>query len=251
MGCGASSQQAEPAPQETGPAPLTCEERNAIAVEGLKDAMKWALDQSIQITSDVAAWADEELKIRIPVQDKIDSAMEKAAGIPLVGGGLVDALKAATDPFEEAFADAGKSVSANDKTGNCFMKVITSIDVGDAIALCRSGGVTACVDYVKEKGSAAVREAMVSVVDEVMKEHTLTSVWGKFIDKFNSIASKAPGLEPIEFNLNEYVLDKALDAIFIVMMRKEKEIRNAPGQAVSAAVRQAFGTVDPSQWKRN
>jgi len=45
------------------------------------------------------------------------------------------------------------------------------------------------------------------------------------------------------------VLECAMDAIFLVMMRKEKEIRAAPGQAVSAAVRQAFGS-DPSERKR-
>jgi len=251
MGCGASSQKEEPKPaQQEGPKPLTTEEKNAIAVQGLKDAMQWALDQSIKFTSTVEAWADEELKIKVPVQEKIDTLSDKVSSIPIVGGGLADALRKTTDPFDESFADAGKSVAENPKTITCFMNVISTIDVHDAVVLCRSGGVTACVDYVQEKGKAAVKAALVSVVDEVMKDHALTNIWTKFIDAFNKAAGKCPGVDPIEFNLNEYVLQCALDAIFLVMMRKEKEIRAAPGQAVSAAVQQAFGKADPSTWKR-
>jgi len=249
MGCGASNEAQQPAKDE-GPPPLTIEEKNAIATQGLKDAMKWALDQAVGHCSTVGAWAEEELKIKVPVQDKIDGLCEKVGSIPIVGGGLADALRKTTDPFEESFADAGKSVSENPKTITCFMNVINSINVEDAIALCRSGGVTACVDYVQAKGAAAVKAALTAVVDEVMKDHALTSIWGKFIDAFNKAADKCPGIDPVEFNLNEYVLQCALDAVFCVMMRKEKEIRNAPGQAVSAAVQQAFGKADPSTWKR-
>jgi len=251
MGCGASNdaQQQQP-PKDEGPPPLTLAEKNAIATQGLKDAMKWALDQAIGHCSSATAWAEEELMIKVPVQDKIDALSDKVSSIPIVGGGLASTLKKTTEPFNESFADAGKSVSENPKTITCFMDVINSINVEDAIALCRSGGVTACVDYVQAKGAAAVKAALTAVVDEVMKDHALTSIWGKFIDAFNKAADKCPGVEPIEFNLNEYVLQCALDAVFLVMMRKEKEIRNAPGQAVSAAVQQAFGKADPSTWKR-
>jgi len=226
------------------------EEKNAIAVQGLKDAMQWALNQSVQFTSTIEAWSEEELKIKVPVQDKIDSVVDKVSSIPLVGGGLAEALKKTTDPFEESFADAGKSVAENPKTIGCFMNVINTINVEDAISLTRAGGVTACVDYVQEMGKAAVKAALVSVVDEVMNEHKLTKAWSKFIDAFNSAADKCPGIDPIDFNLNEYVLQCALDAVFLVMMRKEREIREAPGQAVSAAIQQAFGKADPSTWKR-
>lgn len=252
MGCGASNdaQQQQQPPKDEGPPPLTLAEKNAIATQGLKDAMKWALDQAIGHCSTATAWAEEELMIKVPVQDKIDNLSDKVSSIPIVGGGLADMLKKTTDPFEWSFADAGKTVSMNSKTITCFMNVINTINVEDAIALCRSGGVTACVDYVSEKGKASVKAALTSVVDEVMKEHALTNVWTKFIDAFNKAADKVPGIEPMEFNLNEYVLQCALDAVFIVMMRKEKEIRAAPGQAVSAAVQQAFGKADPSTWKR-
>lgn len=250
MGCGASKQENNAPPKEEGPKPLTQEEKNAIATQALKDAMGWALDQSIIFTSTVAAWRqDEELKIKVPIQDKIDSLCEKVGKVMLVGSSLAEALRKSTDPFEEAFADAAQVVAAAAKTRDSFTSVIDGISVQDAIALCRAGGVHACVDYVKGNGEDRVKVLLTPIVEEIMKDHTLTNIWGGFIEKFNAAADKVSAVDPIEFNLNEYVMEQAIRGIFIVMMRKEEEIRKAPGQAVSAAVRQVFGS-DPSEWKR-
>eukprot|EP01063_Lacrimia_lanifica_P024549 TRINITY_DN32426_c0_g1_i1.p1 TRINITY_DN32426_c0_g1~~TRINITY_DN32426_c0_g1_i1.p1 ORF type:complete len:253 (+),score=116.81 TRINITY_DN32426_c0_g1_i1:63-821(+) len=251
MGCGASQQQEQaPPPKEEGPKPLTQAEKNAIAAQALKDAMSWALDQSLMFTKKVESWVDDaEIKIKVPVQEKIDSLLEKVAKVPLVGGSLAEALKKTTDPFEEAFADAAMTIAASAKTRTKFSEVIDGITVDDAIVLCRAGGVSACVDYVKAAAEDKVKAALEPIVEEIMSEHTLTNIWGGFIEKFNAAADKVSAVDPIEFNLNQYVMECAIGGIFTVMMRKEGEMRKAPGQAVSAAVRQAFGS-PPDQWKR-
>eukprot|EP01062_Namystynia_karyoxenos_P059397 TRINITY_DN50845_c0_g1_i1.p1 TRINITY_DN50845_c0_g1~~TRINITY_DN50845_c0_g1_i1.p1 ORF type:complete len:267 (+),score=106.84 TRINITY_DN50845_c0_g1_i1:74-874(+) len=264
MGCGASGGKQE---EKKGDAPakgLTQEEKNQIATEALKDALSLAIDHAITHGIDEERWKKEDLRIGVPIRDDVDANLKKAREfkLPMIGTTIpgVDTLcggiEKAMEPFEDQFRSAAIAVVKADGTKEQYKKVVSEITVNKAIKITREGGVTACVDYLEAESSGAIKAAMEPIVEQIMKDHMLTKVWTGFIEKYNSLADaagkvpKAPEIPKIEFNLNQYVMTSTLTGIKKLMMEKEKQIREAPGQAVSSAIQQVFGGKDPDSWEK-
>eukprot|EP00659_Diplonema_papillatum_P023340 gene23340-35752_t len=189
MGCGASSEQ--PAPQaEERPKELTAEERNAIAVQALKDALSWAAREAVEMAKSASVWAEDGIKIEVPCMDKINGLKEKVKAIPLLGGQLVKGLDAATDPFEEQFQNAAMTVCGDNRTLNTYTSIVANLDPGNAIHLCREGGVSACSDYLTEFAKAMLRDTMTPIINDIMSKHPLTNIWKTAIETYNTAAKK-------------------------------------------------------------
>ena len=206
MGCGGSApaqqqeshkqqqhqQQPAAAAQPQKPPELTQEEKNEIAVRGLKDALNWAVDGAIETSKQEDTWKEEEIQIKVPAAalDKINALKEKVEQVPLVGSSLGEALIKTTEPFEENFLNAAMTVSADESTITVFKGIVNDLNTEGAMALCKSGGVTACVDYLGQNAKVQLTEQMTPVVNKVMEEHPLTKIWKGSIEKYNSAAEK-------------------------------------------------------------
>jgi len=264
MGCGAGKQGAGEAP----PKGLSQDEKNAIAVQALKDALGLAVNYAIEMGSKADTWTGD-FKIGLPIQGQIDDAKKqiKEATLPKVGpigGGAVPGaeeacglIDKATGPFEKQFTEAAVAVLSNPGTKSKYTETITSLSVNEAITLCRTGGAGACVQYLDKSCAGAIKASMAPVVDGIMESHPLTNAWKDFIDQFNKaialVKTATAGkvdIKPIEFDLNGYVLEQTIKGIKTLMLQKEEQIRKAPGEAVSAAIKCVFGGVDPDQWKK-
>eukprot|EP01064_Diplonema_japonicum_P005931 TRINITY_DN13914_c6_g1_i2.p1 TRINITY_DN13914_c6_g1~~TRINITY_DN13914_c6_g1_i2.p1 ORF type:complete len:249 (+),score=94.95 TRINITY_DN13914_c6_g1_i2:75-821(+) len=246
MGCGGSSQ-AQP---ETIVVELSEADRNAIAVQGLKDALKWALEESVKLAKVMDTWKEDGIKIQMPCMDKVNALKEKVGGIPVVGGGAQKAIDEALSPFENLFAEAGVAVCGDARTTSAIAGIVNNLSVDNAVYLCREGGVTACVDYLRDFAKALLKEALTPIVKDIMNGHALTKAWKTLVDAINKAASLTK-MDQLDFDLDEYVYEQAMNSLMVLMMKKEKEIRDAPAQAVSWAVQQCFGAIDPKKWKKS
>eukprot|EP01060_Flectonema_neradi_P008895 TRINITY_DN16362_c0_g1_i1.p1 TRINITY_DN16362_c0_g1~~TRINITY_DN16362_c0_g1_i1.p1 ORF type:complete len:254 (+),score=52.61 TRINITY_DN16362_c0_g1_i1:64-825(+) len=249
MGCGASNDQKPAKTQEEKPRGLTQAQQNEIAVQGLRDALTWAIEQTMVMGKNIETWSTPEYKIQVPCMDKVEKLKAKVADVPLVGGTLSSSLEKACEPFEDQFANAAMTICQDSRTQNTFVSIIQGLSAENAVELCKSGGVSACVDYLKEYAKALLHEQMTAIINNIMDSHPLTNIWKNAVEKYNMAAGKVD-IEPIDFNLNEYVLNQCMDKIYAMMMTKEKEIRAAPANAVSWAVQQVFSGVDPANWKQ-
>eukprot|EP01059_Diplonema_ambulator_P016881 TRINITY_DN28862_c0_g1_i1.p1 TRINITY_DN28862_c0_g1~~TRINITY_DN28862_c0_g1_i1.p1 ORF type:complete len:266 (+),score=94.24 TRINITY_DN28862_c0_g1_i1:32-799(+) len=251
MGCGSSSGNAAAAPGQPQAVvvELSEKDRNAIAVQGLKDALLWALEESIKTGKQMEVWKEDDIRIKMPCMEKIDALKEKVTSVPVVGSAAAKAIDEALTPFEGQFAEAGVAVVSDGRTHQAIAGIINNLTPDNAIYLCREGGVTACVDYLKDFAKALLREALTPVVNDIMNDHVLTKSWKALVSAINKGAALAK-MDELDFDLDTYVYESALNSLMSLMMRKEKEIRDAPAQAVSWAVQQCFGAVDPKNWKK-
>lgn len=259
MGCGAG----KVAPEPEAPKELTQAEREAIAVRALKDALKMALGHALEQGSQAALWAEDKYRIKAPNQEategKISECQEaaKASKIPILPGAIIkicDQLTSQLEDVSKQFGDAAMTVVVHPGFKACYDRIIDELTTTKALELCRTGGTTACTDYLEAEAKAKIMTGVTLVVGTSLKEHTLPKNWKKFSETWNSLSDKVSKvsitLDKLEFDFDEYVAEKTLDHFREMMMEKEKEIRKAPGQAVSEAVKQVFGGADPSTWKK-
>lgn len=259
MGCGAAKVAQEPA----GPKELTQAEKNAIAVRALKDALNMALNHAVARGSELALWQEDKYRIRTPKQDmletKIGECQKKAeeSSIPLLPKAIIKICEELTEQLKgvsDQFGDAATVVVKHPGFKATYVNLIGTLSTETAIELCRTGGTTACTDYLEAQAKAKILAGVTAVVGSSLQDHTLPKAWKTFSDSWNSLADKVEKisitLERLDFDLNEYVAEKTLDAFRQIMMEKEQEIRKAPGEAVSEAIKQVFGGADPSTWKK-
>ena len=72
--------------------------------------------------------------------------------------------------------------------------------------------------------------------------------WNLLCSNFNGVANssvgKFSGLKPVNVNLEEYVTEKALNALFIKVAVEEKAIRTNPKARVTTLLQNVFGQLD-------
>ena len=65
---------------------------------------------------------------------------------------------------------------------------------------------------------------------------------------FNKVAASPVGIyggmKPVNVNLEEYVTQKALDALFLKVGEEEKKIRENPVARITAILKRVFGQLD-------
>jgi len=260
MGCGASAKvEPEPAPK-----PLTQEEINAIAVQGLKEALCMAINYGVEKASVLEFWAQEKYRIKTPSQDNFESKIKECKttaqekDIMLVTAMVVkvcDAIQGELEEVSAMFGDAAMTLVKHPGFVSFYTRIVNELSVSEAIQVCRKGGTSACTEYLEKQANEKIIQGATRVCKESLEQHKLPVAWKKFTESWNSLAEKATKvgitLEPVDFDLNEYVAKETLNHFKTLMMEKEAEIRKAPGAAVSDAVKQVFGESKPEDWKRS
>ena len=75
-----------------------------------------------------------------------------------------------------------------------------------------------------------------------------TQSWNALTSAFNKVAASPVGIyggmKPVNVNLEEYVTQKALDALFLKVGEEEKKIRENPVARITAILKRVFGQLD-------
>lgn len=260
MGCGSSAQVA-PAGQKKE---LTQEDINAIAVQGLKAALVMAMEHALAKMKDVKSWEDPKFRIVPPMQKSVEAQLQKvrdaceACKIPLLPGQVVKIVDAVDSKFKELsgdFAEAAATVVQHPGFRATYTRLIAELSIEQALDLCTAGAVGACTDYLEYKAREALNAGIVAVIDHVLKEHQLKKSWDTFAGLWNDLSGivgkLSIELDPIKFNLEEFIADKTLKGFKNAMYEKETEIRAAPQDTVHAAIQQAFNLQrKPASWRK-
>ena len=194
-------------------------------VAGLKEALKVGSENTVSLTGKTDGYfANAAIKILMPEKLRSAEKLLRAAG----QGEKVDELVLGMNRAAERAAPAAKGI---------FWDAIKSMSFEDARKIL-SGGDTAATDYFRAKTGGALTAAFRPVVNDSMKSVGVVQQYDQVRGLYRSVpfASSLPS-----FDIEEYVVAKALDGLFLVLGQEERKIRTDPAARVTDLLKQVFG----------
>ena len=199
---------------------------NGEASSGLKDALTQGAGVAVGKLGVENGFLGNE-KVKIPLPDalkRIESGL-RLMGMQRQADELVVAMnRAAEQAVPEAKAlliGAAKNMSVQDAKG-----ILT-------------GGDTAATDYFRKTTSAQLTEKFLPIVTQATSKVGLA-------EKYNNLAGQGAQLGLVDAKqakIENYVTQKALDGLFLMIAEQEKAIRKDPIGAATGMARKVFGMI--------
>jgi len=203
-----------------GTQPLTANEVS----EGFKEA----LVKGISIGADQVSQLDgyfKNLEIRIPFPPDVKNVEEKLRQIGL--GGEVDKFILTLNRGAEQAAKEAKPI---------FITAIRSMTIEDAWSILK-GDEDAATQYLERTTSVQLKEKFKPVIQQALQQVNATKYYGDLVNTYNRI----PLVQKVNPDLNEYATDLAIQGLFTMIAKEEKNIRDNPAARTTELLRKVFG----------
>jgi len=175
---------------------------------------------------------------KIPLPPEAQPILDNLARIP-GGQQQIDSLLLRINTAAE---------SASKKVGPIFGEAITSMTISDAANILR-GSNTAATEYLERTTTTSLKAAFRPELNAALNEPIIAGIsaqqaWVTLASNYNTVANSLVGslanLQPVNADINEFVLDKALTAVFTEMGDVEKNIRANPARFLSSLSTNVF-----------
>ncbi|HLQ12385.1 MAG TPA: DUF4197 domain-containing protein [Steroidobacteraceae bacterium] len=194
------------------------------ASAGLKAALSQSVNRAVQQLG-VADGFLSNPKVTIPLPSAFRD-IEPA--LRLLGhGGDADDLKASLNHAAEAAVSEAAPI---------LKKSLRNMTLADAKGIL-GGGEDSATQFFRRSAGDELRSRFRPIVARATAQVKLAGLY----DRFAGQAAQYGLLGGSETNMNDYVTDKALDGLFIVMADEERAIRKDPLGQASAIIRKVFG----------
>jgi len=195
------------------------------AADGIREALINGTGESVKLVSVIDGyWGNPEIKIPFPAEAKEMESKLRAIGM----GKKVDEFNESMNRAAEKAASEAKPI---------FVTAIKSLTVKDAIGIVR-GQDNAATMYLKNTTSPQLIEKFQPIIKTSLDNVNATKYWGDLITIYNKI----PLVRKMNPNLTEYVTQKAVDGLFIMIAKEELKIRKDPVARTSELLRKVFGS---------
>jgi Protein of unknown function (DUF4197) len=192
--------------------------------QALKEALQVGTENAVKLTGRTDGYfKNQAIKILMPDKLKTFERGLRSVGYDRELNDFVLKMNRAA----ERAAPAAKKI---------FWDAIGEMTINDARGVL-DGGQTAATDYFKSKTTGQLTTAFSPVVHRTMGEVGVTK---QYQDLFGR-AQRLPFLDLEAFDLDHYVVGKALDGLFHVVGDEEKRIRTNPTARVTDLLREVFG----------
>jgi len=193
--------------------------------QGLKEALRVGTENAVNLTGKVDGYlANQAIKILMP--DRLKSLEQ---GLRLIGqGDKVDELVVGMNRAAEKAAPFAR---------NIFVDAIGEMSIDDARKIL-SGPDTAATDYFKGKTTTKLTTAFQPVVERTMNEVGVAHQYNSLLAQAQSI----PFFKAENYDLNHYVVGKALDGLFHVVGDEERKIRENPAARTTDLLKEVFSS---------
>ena len=190
----------------------------------LKQALQVGTENAVKLTGRTDGYfTNKAIKILMPEQL---STIEK--GLRMAGyGPEVDQLVLSMNRAAERAAPEAKKI---------FWDAIGKMTIDDAQRIL-NGTSTAATDYFKDKTSASLSLAFRPIVDRAMDEVGTARQYNELLGQAKAI----PFLKTENYDLDRYVVGKALDGLFRVVGDEERKIRSDPAARITSLMKEVFG----------
>jgi len=191
---------------------------------GLKEALRIGTANAVNLTGKTDGYfLNPAIKILMP--EKLRT-FEK--GLRAVGyGPQVDEFILSMNRAAERAAPFAKQI---------FWDAIGEMTFDDVRKIL-SGHETAATDYFKDKTTDRLRDLFKPIVSKAMNEVGVTRQYKELVGRYESI----PFVKIERFDLDQYVVTKALDGLFHMVGEEEKKIRKDPAARTTELLKEVFG----------
>lgn len=199
---------------------------SAEARAGLKDALIQSAGKAVGKLGAVDGFFGNP-KVKIPLPDPLKKT-EKALHILGVGK-QADELVLRMNRAAEAAVPEAKVL---------LVDAVKKMSVDDAKSIL-TGGEDAATQYFRKVTSGPMAERFLPIVKKATEDVALAKQYNKLAQKANSYGF----VKKEQVNLEQYVTQKTLDGVYLIMAEEEKAIRQNPMAASTNLIKKVFGTL--------
>lgn len=191
--------------------------------KGLKEALVVGADKAIKSASAKDGfYTNKEIQIPFPADaEKMKITLQKA--------GMQSQIIAFEKSINSAAELAAKEVFV------VFVDAVTSMTIKDAFAILR-GDNTAATSYLKKQTNEQLYTKIKPIASKAIQQVEVTKYWNALVKTYNTI----PFTKTVNPDLEDYVTNKAIEGIFVLIANQEKEIRNNPKARTSELLQKVF-----------
>ncbi len=208
---------------QTGPSALSGSEIGA----GLKEALSVGARRAVAYLGRPGGFLNDP-KVRIPLPGNLKTV---ARGLRMAGQGAL------VDQFETTMNRAAEA--AVPKTLEIVQKTISGMSLEDARGILE-GGDDAATSYLREKAGEQLARAIRPIVSQATDQAGATAAYKRLVQ--NAGGGMLTGLMGgSSLDLDQYVTDKTLDGLFLMLAEEEKKIRRNPAARTTELLKRVFG----------
>jgi len=208
---------------------------------GLKEALRvGSINAANILSSKDGFYKDEIVKIALPPEAQIISN-----NIRMIPGGK-DLIQKVEIRLNRAAEDAVKASTP------IFASAIKDMTISDALSILQ-GNDNAATLYLQGKTYNKLKNLFLPKVKNSLDKKLIANIstnesWSLLTESYNKVANsfagKAVNLEVVNTKLEDYVTNKALNALFLKLAIEEKQIRKDPLKRINDILKRVFGTLD-------
>jgi len=232
--CDVAQQIANDYANSTGSTELTESE----VIKGLKRALSIGAETAVSdLSKSNAFYSDAAYKILLPDEAKIITDNRNNPLLQAIG---VD--KMITDVEKSMNLAAEKAVI---KAKPIFIHAITNMSIQDGFSILQGNDIAATT-YLRNTTYQQLYDSFKPEVSETLKQPLYQGIstqkaWSSLSNGYNSVATFVPSWNSVNTNLDDYVTQKTLDALFLEVEKEERKIRKDPAARVEEILRRVFG----------
>jgi hypothetical protein len=233
LGCGqidqlkeASDKAQEKVSGEDGDSELSEKE----IVKGLKEALEVGAKESVDFASKKGGF-NQTPRIRVPFPPEAKKVKKKA---------LQMGMDQKVEKFEKTMNRAAEKASK--KAADIFVSAIKDMSVQEGRRILE-GDTNAATEYLRKNTSDQLFSEFLPIVEKANDEVKLTRYWNPLAQAYNK-STMMTGDEKVNPDLDEYVTQKAIDGLFVLIAEEEAKIRKDPVARVTDILKKVFGGQD-------
>ncbi len=193
---------------------------------GLKEALMQGAGKAVDLLGKTDGFLKNE-KVRIPLPDSMQQVEDLMRGLGM--GKQADELITTMNRAAEVAVPEAKKL---------LVDAVKQMSVEDAKGIL-SGGDDAGTQYFKRKTSEPLGRKFLPIVKKAIEKVKLAKTYEKFARKgaqFGLVKEK-------DTHLENYVTEKALDGLYLMIAEEEKAIRKDPVGAAGSLAQKVFGAL--------
>ena len=195
--------------------------------QGIKEALAQGITNAVlQLNKEDGFFKDAFYKILLPPEArKVENTLRDLGMGKLVDKAILQVNRGAEDA-----AGYAKPI---------FVDAIKSMTLQDAIGLVRNGD-TSATHFFREKTTAKLTMAFLPVIKSSLNKTEATKYYGDIVNTYNSFPTTLKKINP---DLPGYVTERATNALFDLISKEEKNIRQNPVARTTEILKKVFGGI--------
>lgn len=198
---------------------------NDEVTEGLKEALVKGISEGSDLVSQVDGYFKNPA-IKIPFPPEVEQVETTLRQVGL--GGEVDKFVLTLNRGAEDAAKEAKPI---------FLAAIRQMTIEDAWSILQ-GQDDAATQYLKTSTSELLKEKFKPVIQNSLSKVNATKYYSDLVSSYNRI----PLVQKVNPDLDEYATERAIEGLFVMIAKEEKNIRENPLARTSELLKKVFGS---------